>query len=231
MSQLPDPVQTTQAPKDQIHTTTDTNASTADDGALSQPATVTSKSGPEVGEAQNQEEQPPTANQAFELSSKPVSLGSNPSPLRRQPSALLSKYVFQAGNACISPRKDGPGGKDSQPESLNESKSTPSVGYGSSRTPPRRQRTTPLQRLGQGALARSRSLNCVSLTAFGTSKRPMKNPVIEERELHSAHALAAPSQGSEDMIIPDSEDDEDEEVRTQEPPVSFDVRRFSFMGK
>ncbi|PWY87983.1 hypothetical protein BO94DRAFT_575045 [Aspergillus sclerotioniger CBS 115572] len=223
MSQLPDPVQTTQEPKDQIHATTDTNSSTADDSALGPPATVTSEPGLDAGEGQTEEQQSSSANQALESSSKPVSLGSNPSPLRRQNSALLSKYVFQAGNACVRPRTDGPGGKGSQPDSLN--KSTPGT-----RTPPRRQRTTPLQRLGQSALARSRSLNCVSLTAFGTSKRPMKNPAIEKRELRSAQTLTAPSQGSEDMIIPDSED-EDDEIRTQETPVSFDVQRFSFMGK
>ncbi|PYI07574.1 PIN domain-like protein [Aspergillus sclerotiicarbonarius CBS 121057] len=215
MSQLPDPVQTPQAPTDQMRTV-DPNSCTADDSTLEQPA-IASEPGPEVGKGQTQEQSTP--NQALESSSKPV----NPSPLRRQSSALLSRYVFQAGNSCVSPRTDGPGGKDSQPDSLNEHKATPSVAH-SSRTPPRRQRTTPLQRLGQSALVRSRSLNCVSLTAFGTSRRPM-NPGIGKCELK----LTAPSQGSEDMIIPDSEDDEGDE--TPKPAVSFDVRRFSFMGK
>ncbi|RAK95095.1 putative exonuclease [Aspergillus ibericus CBS 121593] len=218
MSQLPDPVQ---APKDQTRTV-DPNPSTADDSTLEQPA-VASEPGPEVGKGQAPEQS--TTDQALGSSSNPV----NPSPLRRQSSALLSRYVFQAGNSSVSPRRGGPGGEDSQPISLNEHKTTPSVPH-SSKTPPRRQRTTPLQRLGQSALSRSRSLNCVSLAAFGTSKRPT-TPGIGNRELKPVQTLTTPSQGSEDMIIPDSEDDESDEIHTQKTAVSFDVRRFSFMGK
>ncbi|PWY92652.1 PIN domain-like protein [Aspergillus heteromorphus CBS 117.55] len=158
-------------------------------------------------------------------------------PVEKRKPALLSKFAFKAGKVFTSPGKGGSGDKDLQPNTPNEPLQTsPGVGYGAFRSPPRRQRTTPLQRLGQSALSRSRSFHCVSpsLTGFVTPKGPIGRLMGGKRAVDPVKNGPTPSQGSEDMIIPDSEDDEEPEgskVSSGEGRASFDIRRFSFTGK
>ncbi|PYH98256.1 exonuclease [Aspergillus ellipticus CBS 707.79] len=234
MVQIPDPVQATDESKDDSATSGDNSEATV--GVIT-PAPAHDM---EIGQRQTPVKVN-TTNSALGSPSKTTNMGSTPDVVddhveKRKP-ALLSKFVFKAGKAFASPGKDGSGDKDPQPNSPNEPLQTSSgMGYGSFRSPPRRQRTTPLQRLGQSALSRSRSFNCVSpsLAGLRASKGPISRLVGGKGEVDPVNNDVTPSQGSEDLIIPDSEDDEESEgskVASGEGRASFDFRRFSFAGK
>ncbi|GKZ73059.1 Rad2 nuclease [Aspergillus niger] len=239
MTQLPDPSHATETPRVEIQNLVDINSSSISGRSIQTPAAATSGSGASESPAANckdptEKQSFSTAEQASEKRSNAVDDSSTPDLVPNANSAKLSKYVFQAGSVSVSPRNDKHGGKGHQSGSLDEHMVPTGVRHGLLGNSPRRQRTTPLQRLGQSALARSRSLNCVSpsLAAFRASKTPTKSPAVAKLDSNPVRSLATPSQGSEDMIIPDSEDEESE-GETQAPVglASFDVRRFSFMGK
>ena len=143
--------------------------------------------------------------------------------VERQNSTMMSKYVFNS---------------NSKPESLPRSTQTriPVIQSGnrpaplpSPRTPgksPQLQRLTPLQRMGQAALTRSNtisfptklrkaeSLSSESDNSQGTSTSPFA-------PMHVAH-------GSEDHIVPDSEDEDEEEPCMSQRTMPLDLQRFSF---
>ncbi|GES57493.1 putative exonuclease [Aspergillus terreus] len=164
-----------------------------------------------------------------------VSLDTNPEAfhqvldhhIARQNSSLLSKYVFKGsdGASASQPESGMAPGPSACPKYKNV---TASATIGPSRSP-RRQRLTPLQRLGQNALARSRSFNALApsprsaLGAVTTSKAvniPTTRPSGIER---------LTSQGSEDMMVPASDDeDTGEEVGAQPRPAALDLQRFAF---
>ncbi|OJJ72052.1 hypothetical protein ASPBRDRAFT_196171 [Aspergillus brasiliensis CBS 101740] len=239
MTQLPDPSQEAKTPNGEARTIGDINLSSIDGRSIQTPDAVVSESSAFESPAdhckeQTHEQNPSIAEEVKEKTSNAVGEGSTPDLSTNAKSTTLSKYVFEAGNSCVGSRSDTLGGKGHQSFSLNEHTATTGVRHGSLGTPLRRQRTTPLQRLGQSALARSRSFHCVSpsLPALGASKTRTKSPIITKLDLNPARNLATPSQGSEDMIIPDSEDEESEgETRAAVGLASFDVRRFSFVGK
>ncbi|PLB33171.1 putative exonuclease [Aspergillus candidus] len=154
-----------------------------------------------------------------------VSIDSNPKlfhqvldyHVEKQNSSLLSKYTFQPrgkqGSDRASKRKDShtPG-----PRSMTPTGPRGPAAGGSGPSP----RLTPLQRLGHNALARSHSLNSLPPRAADTpltSSKTVDQPVQ--------------SQGSEDMIIPDSEDEPDEDDGGEREPIAFDLKRFSFTSK
>ncbi|KAL1958496.1 hypothetical protein VTO42DRAFT_4360 [Malbranchea cinnamomea] len=92
-------------------------------------------------------------------------------------------------------------------------------------------RTTPLQRLGQAALSRSKSLT--SLDAL----RKLSAAASTNESGYDSDCTARSSvpaiKGSEDLIVPDSQDEDDPPDATTEEPQQaklgvFDVRRFMF---
>ncbi|KAE8153981.1 PIN domain-like protein [Aspergillus avenaceus] len=96
------------------------------------------------------------------------------------------------------------------------------------RSPSRRQRLTPLQRLGQSALARSRSLN-----ALNPSRATSQPSLNLEKPTSPLRVPLTPTcsrpQGSEDMIVPDSEDeDEDEANGDGSATAILDLKQFSY---
>lgn len=92
------------------------------------------------------------------------------------------------------------------------------AGVGQSREFRRQQlRLTPLQRLKQNALSRSKSLNNLGHKKIRGNGREDSGYVSDSKVKISARANSAASyRGSEDMIIPDSEEDEEEEEDEQE---------------
>lgn len=153
-----------------------------------------------------------------------VSLESNPKifnqildyHIERQNSALHAKFSLQP-KGSNEHAHNGSSGKAPAPNDhrLKTTSSTPnlqpvrqnSVGAQVSG----RQRLTPLQRLGQSALSRSQSLN-----------------VLSAKPTESTHVG---QHGSEDLIIPDSEEDEagvDEEKPRPQPLAPLDLKRFTF---
>ena len=147
--------------------------------------------------------------------------------VQRQNSEIVSKFTFKAGPKAATSRP--PTTKISVFQSGN--KPAP---LASPRTPPvaalhqapPRQRLTPLQRMGQAALTRSHTINF-----------PTKLRQADSMESQSdGQSLLAPTfssnsvQGSEDLIIPTSDDEEDDpSISAQSTPL--DLKRFSFAAK
>lgn len=89
-------------------------------------------------------------------------------------------------------------------------------------------RKTPLQRLGQAALSRSKSLNTLGKQE---SREAGKDEPGYDSDCTTSLSLQA--KGSEDLIVPDSQDedegeDEDEDELVEPKPKVFDVTRYMF---
>ena len=86
-------------------------------------------------------------------------------------------------------------------------------------------RNTPLQRLGNAALGRSKSMNTLDTRASGETDR--KEP---GSDFDATTGFSLVAKGSEDMIVPDSQDEDADELEEPESPKPrvFDVRKFVF---
>lgn len=145
----------------------------------------------------------------------------------RQNSNVLSKFTFQAGQkpeitatrsnmtkipAILTSHKPATPSTPKSPAAIARSNST-------------KRRLTPLQRMGQAALSRSNSVN------IPTKLRDAES-VHSRAESPSPVTRASPfagNQGSEDLIVPnsgDSEEDEDEPRKGHS--AHLDLKRFSF---
>ncbi|KAE8136374.1 PIN domain-like protein [Aspergillus pseudotamarii] len=168
-----------------------------------------------------------------------VSEDSNPEVFRqvldyhitKQNTSLLSRFTFQAAEGSTSSNVDTSQTKDSQVHRPFISRSPSGVKAGVARSPSRRQRLTPLQRLGQTALARSRSLNFTP--SLSTSSALGSNIGASTPEANPIPATCPIAQGSEDMIVPDSEEEDVDGDETGHPrtPVAFNLSRFSYTNK
>lgn len=145
--------------------------------------------------------------------------------VQRQNSATLSKYTFDAGSKAASNRSPMtriPVFQSGNKPAPLASPRTPSVA--AQNRAPQRQRLTPLQRMGQAALTRSQSIN------FPTKLRQADSmdSRSDGESLLAPRASSTGIQGSEDLIIPDSdeEDEEDHSISAQTTPL--DLKRFSF---
>ncbi|KAJ5161097.1 XPG/RAD2 endonuclease [Penicillium capsulatum] len=149
--------------------------------------------------------------------------------VQRQNSAILSKYTFKAGSRPSSPASRVSTVRIPVAQSTNKpaaipSPRTPSLSV-SLRTP-QRQRLTPLQRMGQNALSRSRSINF-----------PPRISQADSLGSQPDEAASTPgrtgTQGSEDLMIPNSEDEseEEEEASIAAAPPALDLKRFSFAAQ
>ncbi|OJJ48662.1 hypothetical protein ASPZODRAFT_1652967 [Penicilliopsis zonata CBS 506.65] len=145
-------------------------------------------------------------------SCKTVSIDSDPKlfhqvlgyHVKKQNTALLAKYAFQSPAANTAPS---------------------TITWGAQEGSPKRQRLTPLQRLGQTALSRSRSLNLPRTKAV---VRTASDP----SQMAPMRLVSTPlNRGSEDMIIPDSEEEAEEDCSptTNARRGTLDLKRFSFV--
>jgi exonuclease-1 len=148
--------------------------------------------------------------------------------VQRQNSAVLSKYTFQAGSKPASGRlpmtKIPVFQSGSKPAPL-ASPRTPSM-TAQNRTP-QRQRLTPLQRMGQAALTRSQTIN------FPTKLRQADSmdSRSDGESLLTPRCSSTGVQGSEDLIVPDSDEDEAEDHSMSAQTTSLDLKRFSFAAR
>lgn len=153
--------------------------------------------------------------------------------VQRQNTTVLSKFTFQSTPAAASTTPRSPATKLPVMQSRNRP-----APVGSPRTPagasqnksPQRRRLTPLQRMGQAALTRSHSINFPTKLrqADSMDSQSDASPITTE----SSFTGSSGAQGSEDLIIPDSEDDEeaDEEGESSMSARAkhLDLKRFSF---
>ncbi|KAA8646006.1 hypothetical protein EYZ11_010629 [Aspergillus tanneri] len=145
----------------------------------------------------------------------------------KQNPSMLSKYTFEphGGNTRSKKIREKKSPRSSKTSTL------PSVKYGASGISPKHQRLTPLQRLGETALGRSRSMNNIAPFA-----RPSASSFSRTSSLRGDMALKTSfiaQKGSEDMIVPDSEDETDTEdiISDRQKPATLDLKQFSFTGR
>lgn len=220
MSQIPDPSQQTPAESNEGPSRGDSESSNSQSSENLPNSKALNEEG-DAAETPGEQQVQVTAIPPKES----VSIDSDPKTFHRvldyhvekQNTALMSKYAFQPrgqeGSGKAHQRTDGdlPGPRSMTPKGLRGS-----TAGGSGPVP----RLTPLQRLGHNALARSRSLNHLPSRAADASTVSSK-PVDQTIQ----------SQGSEDMIIPDSEEEPDDVDGGGREPIAFDLKRFSFTSK
>jgi exonuclease-1 len=145
----------------------------------------------------------------------------------RQNSTLLSKFTFKSGPTPEAATPRSPMTKIPVIQSHRPAPPlTPQTPGGISRGNTAQRRLTPLQRMGHAALARSNSINLPTKlrdAASAGSWAEQPSPVSKE----SSFTGTIGTQGSEDQIVPDSEDDE-EEPSTGLSATPLDLKRFSF---
>lgn len=142
--------------------------------------------------------------------------------VQRQNSGILSKYAFQGGS-----REETAASRSPMTKVPVISPRTPCIGMQS--RIPQRQRLTPLQRMGQAALTRSHTIS------FPTKLRQADSMESEPDESPGMTTSPAPvsnsTQGSEDLIVPHSDEEEDEEPSMSAQNTPLDLKRFSFAAK
>ncbi|KAJ5520221.1 XPG/RAD2 endonuclease [Penicillium fimorum] len=144
----------------------------------------------------------------------------------RQNSNVLSKFTFQAGqkseiSAPSSIMTKIPAVQTSHRPSTP---STPGSPAAIARGNISQRRLTPLQRMGQSALSRSNSINIPTKLRDTEAAAPQTAP----SSLVVKGSSFAGTQGSEDLIVPDSEDEEDEDEPSTGRSTTLDLKRFSF---
>ncbi|KAL4988266.1 hypothetical protein BDW68DRAFT_159376 [Aspergillus falconensis] len=147
--------------------------------------------------------------------------------IKRQNSTILSKYSFKSNASGTRPDPQRSGMNGSEPSAVRK------VGFKGTWTATQSKRQTPLQRLGQNALARSRSLNNMpaSPTVWRSPSRPENRPSVSPGNSTSAISLGS-GEGSEDLIVPDSEEEDNCDAGDQSVSRSrvaaLELKRFSF---
>lgn len=146
--------------------------------------------------------------------------------IQRQNSEIVSKFTFKAGPKAASSRppttKIPVFQSGNKPAPLASPRTPPVAAL--HRAPPR-QRFTPLQRIGQAALTRSHTINFPTKLCRADSMESQSDGQSPPAPTFSSSGV----QGSEDLIIPTSDDEEDPSISAQSTPL--DLKRFSFAAK
>jgi exonuclease 1 len=227
MSQIPDPSQADDKSEERIPAMSESGGNGNFKDTIGE-ENLANEAGGNTNRLRPDEESTPNPSHESVAPAKTVTPDSEPEVfhqvldyhVKRQNSSILSKYSFQA-----SVNGAGPEPKVAQKA---DSEST------GPRSPPK-QRLTPLQRLGQNALARSRSLNSMPASPliwraparFDNSSSASPGDTKSETSLRSG-------QGSEDLIVPDSEEEEEgtgDDMAGQSRATTLDLKRFSFTTK
>ncbi|KAJ5372500.1 XPG/RAD2 endonuclease [Penicillium concentricum] len=142
----------------------------------------------------------------------------------RQNANVLSKFTFQAGQK---PETTAASSLMTKIPAIQTSHrpSTPSIPRSPAaiaRSNISQRRLTPLQRMGQSALSRSNSINIPTKLRDAEAAEPRTEP----SSLVIKGSSFGGTQGSEDLIVPDSEDEEDEPSTGHS--TTLDLKRFSF---
>ncbi|KAL2835041.1 hypothetical protein BDW59DRAFT_2508 [Aspergillus cavernicola] len=230
MSQLPDPGQTADTSVEIVQTSNDLGGNSETTVGKTTKSSTPSVIGDDADER--------TAGPSLtcETPSKAVSADSEPLVfhqvldyhIKRQNSAIISRYSFKADGQVT-------GSDIERHNTKGLGKTTDCAGTGGPSQP---KRLTPLQRLGQNALARSRSMNSipVSCSAWRAPRTGVKKSNVSPGRPNVASSLHS-GHGSEDFIVPDSEEedecDRDDDNDCTNPPrlATLDLKRFSFTTK
>jgi exonuclease-1 len=147
----------------------------------------------------------------------------------RQNSSVLSKFTFQAEH-----KSDTTAARSIMtkvpailPSHRPATPSFPKSPAAIARSNAIQRRLTPLQRMGKAALGRSNSINIP--TKLRDAESTETEPRPQARSPVTKGFSFSGTQGSEDLIVPDSEDDEDlEDEPSTGRSATLDLKRFSF---
>lgn len=137
--------------------------------------------------------------------------------------SLLSRFTFQGTPSSVTSRAP-----EMRREDSGLALSTPSPGSGHHAVC---QRLTPLQRLGQSALTRCRSMDNISVRNMLTAASHDSGYESDFARAIEETPIKQCAQGSEDQIIPCSDDEEEEEIENRPSQATLDLKRFSFIPK
>jgi exonuclease 1 len=152
--------------------------------------------------------------------------------VQRQNASLLSKFVFEgsSGRPDVSsptiPEKLASTALHSRPPTKVSGKTTTQGGS-------LRHRLTPLQRLGQSALSKSRSIDnfMTQRMLTNTAGDSGYESDLGKDSTHDIPLKTDNNQGSEDQIIPCSDEETEDSVHDSGRPNSLSLKRFSFIPK
>ncbi|KAL4765497.1 putative exonuclease [Aspergillus foveolatus] len=238
MSQIPDPSEAANKPNEEVSAAGHSGESRKhEDEVTKTDVSITTRSETEATQV-DAKQQAHEAALDSRTPSRKISAQSEPQVfpqvmdhhIKRQTS-ILSKYSFKTD--ASGPRPDP---QHSAVNSRERSALSQSVRQ-RTWTPTQPKRLTPLQRLGQNALSRSRSLNNMpaSPTIWRSPSRIEDRTSVSPGDCPPAITLRA-GQGSEDLIVPDSEEEEDDcdagdDSVSRSRVASLDLKRFSFTAR
>ena len=170
----------------------------------------------------------PSAEQGHEEAKGEIPIqGSNRCALTAEKQdSILSRFAFQPNEGTCNQDNNGEHrkGQASGMDCASGVKQSPEVGQGCLELP-RQQRLTPLQRLGQSALSRPRSMNSLTTRTLGYAS---SHSTTETGHFPSV-GNAVVHMGSEDMFVPDSEEEDTDLCdNDRREPVRLDLQKFSF---
>ncbi|KAL6240120.1 hypothetical protein BDW75DRAFT_197014 [Aspergillus navahoensis] len=150
--------------------------------------------------------------------------------IERQNSTILSQYSFKsnASGTRLDPQHSGT--NNSEPSAVRK------VDFKGTWAPTLPKRLTPLQRLGQNAIVRSRSLNNMPAppTIWRSPSRFENRSSVSPGDSTFAISLGS-GQGSEDLIVPDSEEEDNcdagDDTVSRPRVAALDLKRFSFTAR
>lgn len=156
--------------------------------------------------------------------------------VKEQNSKLREQYAYTPGGEASNPTRvpKRPHISTSQTED-----NTCGLLQAKSKTPAQRQfsRMTPLQRLRQNALGRSKSMNCLQKKEISEKDEMGYDSDSNVGSTSSFFVASTPHKGSEDMIIPNSDDNDadgdegvgcSDEEKQQEKPRQLNLKKFEF---
>ncbi|KAL4775245.1 hypothetical protein BDW60DRAFT_139598 [Aspergillus nidulans var. acristatus] len=237
MSQIPDPSEAANKPNEKVSAAGHSGESKHEDEVTKTDVSMTTRSETEATQVDAKQQAHEAALDSW-TSSRKISAESGPQVfpqvtdhhIKRQTSRL-SKYSFKTDASGTRP--DPQHSAVNGPERSALSQSVRQRTW----TPTQPKRLTPLQRLGQNALSRSRSLNNIpaSPTIWRSPSRIEDRTSVSPGDCPSANTSRA-GQGSEDLIVPDSEEEEDDcdagdDSISRSRVAALDLKRFSFTAR
>ena len=152
--------------------------------------------------------------------------------VEKQNSSLLSKFAYQPKRDCRAP---GSGREQKHQEGQDQPhakavRPSPGILIRPRGRSPKCQRLTPLQRLGQNALCRSHSMNFAPPNP-PESQSSHEGPWGVKRHPTAPGTIA--HEGSEDLLIPNSDEDDGDEQDSdgRREPVRLDLKKFAFAAE
>ncbi|KAJ9308599.1 hypothetical protein DTO217A2_1841 [Paecilomyces variotii] len=250
MSSLPDPAPADEPARDETSVAETPDVERVSSlVATTEPAEVSEDAQGESGDSSEDSPSTDSSNESSNVQSDAtspttttsVSADSDPelfnqvleSHVQKLNSNLLSKYAFKDDGNSASTGKAGAHLDNPVQEKVSSATNAniPSLKRRAALNalPSKLQGLTPLQRLGQSALSRSKSLNQLGIHVPGSAGVSRYETDLGRAAKNIPAIPATNDHGSEDLLVPNSdEEDIDDKDHDAKPPVAVNLSRFSY---